>query len=458
MKVLKFKILLILVILSARLQAQTTLNKESNSLTEEINSYLISAVEANKFNGVALIAKDGKVIFHKAYGWRNVETRSYNDTLTVFPILSITKSFTAMVILKLQEQKKLAVSDKLNKYLPDFPNEDKITIANLITHTSGIHNFTDDIGEEDSALVNHPVTKQFMLDFISKKPFDYPPGEGFGYNNSGFYLAGLVIEKVTGKSYEQNVRELIFEPLDMKHSGFDFNNLDEGIKAKGYQFLTAKQKKTYTYLDSTVSYSAGSIYSTTTDMYKWTEAIAKKQLLSSASWKYAFKRKADDYGFGFRINNFFGKSYIKHSGGYPGFVSEFIYYPKDKVTIILLKNSGDYGEDVWPVTMGLSNIVFGMPYDLWKMRVEIKLPDNILRQKEGKYAAGKISITFIMKDSQLYEILPNGMELPLFAESENSFYLQNFNTSLQFIKNSSGTIEKVIIHEHGKDIEAIKVQ
>ena len=208
----------------------------------------------------------------------------------------------------------------------------------------------------------------------------------------------------------------------------------------------------------TVGYSAGSIYSTTTDLYKWLQAIGKKQLLSSASWKYAFKRKASDYGFGFRINKYFGKDYIKHSGGYPGFVSEFIYYPKDNVTIILLKNSGNYGEDVWPVTMGLSNIVFGLPYDLWKKRNEIKLPDNILRQKEGKYAAGKLTINIIIKDAQLYEVLSNGMELPLFAESEDSFYLQNFNTSLQFKKNINGTIEKVIIHEHGKDIELKKIQ
>lgn len=253
----RIKIVFALLILSESLQAQTTLHKDSiGGITGEINRYLISAVEAYKFNGVALIAKEEKIILHKAYGWRNFETHSYNDTLTIFPILSITKSFTAMVILKLQEQKKLTVSDKLNKYLPGFPNGDKITIEHLITHRSGLHNFTDDIGEEDSSLVNHPVTKEFMLDFISKKPFDYSPGEGFGYNNSAFYLAGLLIEKVTGKSYEQNVKELIFEPLGMKHSGFDFNSLDENTKAKGYQFFTANQQKTYAFLDSTVSYSA----------------------------------------------------------------------------------------------------------------------------------------------------------------------------------------------------------
>lgn len=453
------KIFFVFLVLSVKLQAQSSVKQDSlNNLPEKIDNYLTSAAEAYKFNGVALVAKEGKVIFHKAYGWRNFETHSFNDTATIFPILSITKSFTAMVILKLQEQKKLSVNDKLIKYLPDFPNANKITIEQLITHTSGIYNFTDDIGEEDSALVNHPVTRQFMLDFISGKPFAYAPGEGFGYNNSGYYLAGIVIEKASGKSYEENVRELIFNPLNMQHSGFDFNNLNENIKAKGYQFFTANQQKSYIYVDSTVSYSAGSIYSTTTDMYKWTQAIANGQLLSSSSWKYAFKRKAGAYGFGFQINNFFGHDYIKHGGGYPGFISEFIYYPKEEITIILLKNSGNYGQDVWPVTMGISCIVFGLPYDLWKLRTEMKLPIAQLREKEGKYAAGKIKGSFKVIDDQLYEILSNGTKLPLLAENEDNFYLQNFNTTLQFKRNIKGVIDRVVVHEHGKDFELKRME
>src|SRR5205085_11798770 len=141
------------------------------------------------------------------------------------------------------------------------------------------------------------------------------------------------------------------------------------------------QRKPYSYLDSTVSYSAGAIYSTSGDMFKWTRAIANQEILSSKSWKMAFTRKASDYGIGFRINNFFGRDYIKHSGGYPGFVSEFIYYPKEDVTIILLKNSGTYGKDVWPVTMGISSIIIGLPYDLWKNRPEVKLPYVQLQAK-----------------------------------------------------------------------------
>jgi CubicO group peptidase (beta-lactamase class C family) len=440
-------------------QAQTlTANHAAQPIADQLNDYLASAVAAYKFNGVALVAKKGEVLLHKAYGWRNVAAQAPNDTSTRFPILSITKSFTAMVLLKLQEQNKLSLNDKLSKYFPDFPNGDKITVEQLISHTSGIYNYTDDIGEEDSALVNHPISRQLFLDIVYNKPPNFSPGKGFAYNNSGYYLAGLVVEKATGKSYEQNVRELIFDPLGMSRSGFAFNGLPEAEKATGYQFLTDQQQKPYTYLDSTVGYSAGAIYSTTGDLYNWTQAIAQQQLLSPASWKQALTRKAGDYGLGFRLNNFFGRDYIKHSGGYPGFVSEFVYYPKQEVTIILLKNSGTYGEDVWPVTMGISSIVFGLPYDRWTRRTEIKLPLDQLQPKVGTYAVGKLKIAFVVKENRLYEVLPGGQELLLLAESEDSFYLENFNTHIRFEKDSKGVYEKVVIHEHGKDYELKKTK
>jgi CubicO group peptidase (beta-lactamase class C family) len=446
-----------LLIVSFRLHAQSASNS-TNNIANKINEYLVSAVSAYKFNGVALVARKGEVLLHKAYGWRNFEKQTYNDTATIFPILSITKSFTAMVLLKLQEENKISVEDKLNEYLPDFPNGDKITIENLITHTSGIYNYTDDIGEEDSAIINHPVKQKQVLEIFYNKPLSYQPGKGFGYNNSGYYLAGVIMEKVTGKSWEQNIRDVIFNPLGMKNSGFDFNNLPENLKATGYQFLNAEKQKPYTYVDSTVGYSAGSIYSTTTDMYKWTKAIAKRLLLSEKSWDYAFTPKASDYGFGFRINNFFKRAYVKHSGGYPGYASEFIYYPKEDVIIILFKNSGNYGEDLWPVTMGISCIVLGLSYDLWKLRTEMKLSNAQLREKEGRYAAGKIKVSFRVIDDQLYEILSNGTELPLLAESEDNFYLQNFNTTLHFKRNKKGVIDRVVAHEHGKNFELKRIE
>lgn len=277
----------------------------------------------------------------------------------------------------------------------------------------------------------------------------HEPGKGFSYNNSGYYVAGLLIEKVTGKSYEEIIRNYIFEPLGMKNSGFDYNNLPGSLKATGHQYLNSTGSKVFAFVDSTVGYSAGGIYSTAGDMFKWARTVADGGIISEKSWYMAFTPVAGDYGLGFRINNFFGKNYIRHSGGYPGFVSEFVYYPESGVTIILLKNSGTYGEDVWPVAMGLTSIMHDLPYDNWKVRNAVKPSAQVLQSRAGKYFAKEIEIEFIVRENQLVEKLPNGMELPLLAESDDVYYLGNFNTSFHFRKENGKDV--VVIHEHGSD-------
>ncbi len=202
-----------------------------------MDSYLISANKAFRFNGSALVARKGKVLLQKGYGWRNAITRMPNKSDTRFPILSITKPFTAIVILKLQEEGKLSVQDKLTKYFPDYPNGHKIKIHHLLTHSSGIYNYTEPVGTEDSALVNYPISRQKVLDIFVKAPVEFAPGKRYSYNNSGYFLLGLIIESVTGKPYETVVRELIFRPLNMANSGFDFLNLADSLKDKGYEFL-----------------------------------------------------------------------------------------------------------------------------------------------------------------------------------------------------------------------------
>lgn len=443
---------------SAFAQSKIEGNNNALGLAYKLDAYLVSATDAYKFNGSALVAKNGEIIFHKAYGWKDAVSKSTNDTATHFPILSITKSFTAVVLLKLVEQGKLSLQDNLTKFLPDYPQGGKIKVEHLLTHSSGIYNYTNDIDEADSAVVNHPVSRQKVLDIFYSKPLEFKPGKGFSYNNSGYYLAGLVIEKATGKSFEQNVRELILEPLDMSNSGFDFQALPAGVKATGYQFLSEKEQKPYAFLHNTVSFSAASIYSTTGDLFKWTEAIAQGKLLSTDTWNEAFTAKNNGYGHGFQMANFGNRNFIKSAGGYPGYVSEIVYYPEEKVTIILLKNVGNYGQSLWPITMGLSNIVFQSPYDLWLPRKDLKLSEEVLRRNEGSYGTNKFRFNFTVQNGQLHTTIGGIGSLRLLAESEDIFLLDDFNTQFRFVKGSDGKVEKLIIHEHGKDFELKKAK
>lgn len=185
-------------------------NAQVDSVPQKLDTYLLTANKENRFNGNALIAQRGKILLQKSYGNKNFAMHILNDSNTIFQIGSITKQFTAAVILKLQEEGKLSVNDKLDKYFPQFKYAGEITIENLLTHTSGIYNYTNDIDEGDSAIVGKPVDKQLALDIMFKHKLDFNPGTQFRYDNSGYYLLGLIIEKITGKSYEQNVRDIIF--------------------------------------------------------------------------------------------------------------------------------------------------------------------------------------------------------------------------------------------------------
>ena len=340
-----------------------SLGQKASDIESKLDEYLKSANNAYRFNGVALVMHSNSVILNKGYGFSDMSAQIVNRPDTRFPILSITKTFTSTIVLKLQDEKKLSVKDKLTRYFPDYPNGSTITIHHLLTHSSGIYNYTGDVGVEDSAIVNHPISKDRVLSQFRDKPLDFSPGKYYSYNNSGYFLLGLIIEKVTGKPYETVVNEYIFDPLEMTQSGFDFINLPKAIRAQGYQFWNKEKAIPYSHYDSTFAYSAGSIYSTTNDMLKWAKAVTGKGILTSKTWEFAFKPKIRNYGYGWQTGQFFGKKYVKHSGGYPGFMSEFIYYPDENLVIVLLNNFGTYDQNVWAVGMGIANIVFGLPYD-----------------------------------------------------------------------------------------------
>ncbi|HEX2536612.1 MAG TPA: serine hydrolase domain-containing protein, partial [Chitinophagaceae bacterium] len=307
----------------------------------------------------------------------------------------------------------------------------------------------DNIDEEDSGIVCHPVPKDLVLEQFLHKPLAFQPGQGFSYNNSGYFLAGMIIEKVTGKPYEQNVRELIFQPLGMTHSGFDYLNLSPEKKATGYQFLNERVQKKYPFYDSTVGYAAGSIYSTTGDLLRWSHAVASGKLLTPSSWKAALTPRNNGYGYGFQMGSYQNRPFVRHAGGYPGYVSEFLHYPKEKITILLLKNSGTYGQDLGPVASDISHILFGLPYALWEPRSDMQLPEDRLKEKEGSYTSGGKQLRFVVKEGRLHIINLQGQELPLLAHQADFFYSEIAYTEFVFVKDGKGKVEKVIVRERG---------
>jgi len=315
--------------------AQENNKGASGTLSKKLDEYLWSVANAWRFNGDVLIAQKGKIILNKGYGYKNASANEKNDGKGIFQIGSITKSFTAEVILKLQEEGRLAVSDKLSKYFPGYPHADEITIENLLTHTSGIAGY--DVEETDT-VAWAPVSKDVLMDLFKNQPLAFTPGTKYSYSNSNYFLLGMIIEKVTGKPYEQAVREKIFEPLQMSNSGFDFIHLHNTLKVTGYAELSKEKQRPVHLIDSTVSYAAGAIYSSVNDLYTWVRSIAGHKILSADLWKKALTPYRSNYGYGFMIDSLSGKNYIGHSGGIMGFTSYVIYFPEEEVTIILLNN------------------------------------------------------------------------------------------------------------------------
>lgn len=437
--------------------------QQNDSLSRKLDEYLSSANKFYKFNGSALVAQHGKILLQKGYGFKDASKNIVNDINGIFQIGSVTKQFTSTVILKLQEEGKLSVSDKLSKYFPEFKYADKITLEHLLTHTSGIYNYTNDIGEEDSAIVCNPVDKQLALDIMFKHDLDFKPGTRFSYDNSGYYLLGLIIEKVTGKPYEQNVRDIIFTPLQMTHSLFDFKHSADTNITTGYKKLNATEQTvaSASRWDSTVTYAAGAIWSTTGDMYIWAKAVAGKKIISADSWKAALTPHLEHYGYGWFIDSLYGKKNVAHGGGLPGFIAYFCYYPDEDATIILLNNEGWYDESLVEINANLSAILLHKPYELMHTHPEITLPDSTLKKYVGEYAFDKKHHAFVTLENHTLQIAAPAGNLPkspLFAENETRFRLKIIDARIEFMKDELGKVTRLVSSYLGKDEVSKKIK
>src|ERR1041385_1514912 len=222
-----------------------------------------------QFNGSALVADNGKVIYRKGVGLANMEWGIPNTPDTKFRLGSITKQFTSMLILQLVEQGKIKLDAKLSDYLPDYRKDtgEKVTIHNLLTHTSGIPSYTGLPNFFQDVSRNPYKVADFVKKYASGD-LEFEPGSKFSYSNSGYFILGAIIERVTGKPYEQVLKENIFDPAGMKNTGYDHHDTIIPKRASGY-VKTGNGYINAPYLDMSIPYAAGSLYSTVEDLYLW---------------------------------------------------------------------------------------------------------------------------------------------------------------------------------------------
>ena len=314
----------------------------AQNLDKKIDSLLLNVfTDNNGPGGVFMITKAGKSIYQKAFGKANIELDVDMNTANVFQLGSITKQFTAVAILMLEENGKLSTNDSISKFIPDYPNGKNITIHQLLNHTSGVKDFTK--MKSISQIAQKDLSPKELVDFFKNEPVDFQPGEKFEYNNSGYAVLGYIIELVAKETYQDYIQKNIFAKAGMQHSRYASDIAIIPNRAYGYQ-KKSNQFVNKIKISFSIPYASGSLMSTLDDMLKWQNALNQNLLLKASSIQKAFTKSnlnngdVVNYGYGWHLLNINGISTREHGGSVFGFKTMGIYIPSKDIYVLGLTN------------------------------------------------------------------------------------------------------------------------
>ncbi len=306
-----------------------SLSSQSAPIEKAVDKFITPYVDARSFSGSVLIAQGENILVSRGYGMANLEHDVPNTPMTKFRLGSITKQFTAMAILMLQEQGQLNVQDPVCDYMPNCPEAwQSITIHHLLTHSSGIPNHTDFPDFEEMMVSGSTVGG--MINTFRDKPLHFTPGTKFSYSNSGYILLGHIIEQSAGNpSYAAYVSENIFQPLKMMNTGYDQNSLVLSDRASGYVRIDPNTLGNAEYIEMSVPHAAGALYSTVEDLYFWDRALYTEALVSQSSLNVMFTPDKDEYGYGWYITELLNRKVTAHGGSINGFATSIARFVDD---------------------------------------------------------------------------------------------------------------------------------
>jgi CubicO group peptidase (beta-lactamase class C family) len=404
--------------------AQDKSNLTDAQLTAWIKEYMDNAVRFDHFSGSVLVVKKGKPVFQKAYGMANYETETPNTLNTKFRIGSISKQFTAAAIMQLQENGKLNINDPVCRYLDTCPDSWKlITIKNLLNHTSGIVNFTR-LTEASGNFLILPHTHSEVVNTFRNIPLESAPGKEYNYNNAGYYLLGLIIEKVSGSTYADYLQKNIFVPLGMNNTGIDDQKTIVKNRASGYQLGNDFVFYNTDYTNMQILFSIGGLYSTVSDLLLWEQSFSTAKLLSHSSIVEMFTPGKGNYGYGWWIDKLGNCNRMYHDGGITNFSSSLQKLPDDEITVIAISNRGDDGGirvayDIAGKICGVPATIRGIQPELMNLNAE-KLVEIVTDAKSN-------FPIFDIQESKVEEI---GNYLMLFKKNKQAVEVFKLNTKL----------------------------
>ena len=449
------RVITLIVVVSCVMMTSLTSVYAGTGIQAKTDEYVHAWMEINRFSGAILLARDGEILVNKGYGMANYEHGIPNTSQTKFRIGSLTKSFTAAAIMMLQEQGKLSVNDPLSKYIPDYPNGDKIQLVHLLTHTSGIPDHTKLPGFYKDRRV-YPFKLTETIARFKNLPLEFAPGEKFSYSSSGYILLGYIIEQVTGMPYGDYLDRHIFTPLGMEGSGFEHADQVIPGMASGYDYRDDMVVKA-AYRNITNAHASGALYSTTEDLYRWDRALYTDKILSKGSLERMFTPYMDHYGYGWGIVDLFGRKMVAHNGDTEGFRSNISRFPKDNVCIIILSNQEQ--AEVGRMSADLAAMLFGEDYTVPGVKKSITVAPDILDDYVGVYELQpNLFLTISREDGRMY-VQPTGQpRLEMFAETETDFFLKEVEVNISFVRDDSGAVNSLVFQQGGHQLTATRTR
>jgi CubicO group peptidase (beta-lactamase class C family) len=427
-------------------------SKQDKEMIKQVDKFIADNYPSYAPGCAVLIAKKGEVLLEKGYGTTNIELNVPMQAGMVFRIGSITKQFTAVAILQLFEQGKIALTDSIQKFIKDFRFKGKtITIENLLTHTSGIKGY-----EEIDAKLPNPMRIDFfpktVIDSIDRLSLEFEPGTRYNYSNSNYFILGYIIEKVSGLSYPQYLRDNLFKPAGLSSTYYESHTEIIPNRASGYSLADGKYWNT-DFISMSLVYGAGALRSTVADLYKWHKALYEGKLLKKETFLKAIKPytladgKPIEYGYGLFNKTQSGINSIGHGGAIDGFRAVEMYYPKEDLFISLLCNSET--ADFERFFQRVADILLGVTAE--NEQQEISLSGKTLDRYVGTYKNEKynVSIKIYRANGRIYGDLSNGTGsyLMFMALTETRFFLPDIKrvkTTAEFVI-ENGKVTKVIL-------------
>lgn len=421
------------------------------------DKYMRAQAIASSFSGAVLIARHGKVVFSGGYGDADIEHGVRNDTRTRFRIGSVTKSLTAILVLKLQEDGALRVTDPICKYFePCPPQWAALTIHHLLSHTSGIVNLNAD--EDVLVREAQPATRDQVFARFRDAPLRFPPGEKFEYSNSNYHLLGAIVEKVTGQTFGEALAQRVLVPAGMIDTFMDSASAPTERVAIGYRPTDDGELKPDVRADPTWLFAAGGVFSTAQDLLRLGEALKGERLLTAPSKTLMWTPVQGDYGYGWNVRaaapETLNRRVRMHSGRSQGYTACFVQFVDDDVTGIVLSNN--VMADTCIIIKDLAAIELGEAYSIPIARRAIKVDHAVLDRYAGRYHWSEGYTLVISREGDLLIARLDGLpdHYQLYPESSTRFFLKTIDVVADFQAKRSGAVAGLVIRSPTQEFVA----